>query len=183
MTKLIFLSWLLLASALPAPVTAEPELLKSSHDFDFSFGTWKEHSRRLLKPLTGSRKWVEWDGKTIVHKIWDGRANMAEFAGKTPFGPLKLIALRIYNPAAGQWSINFATEKVGKLGLYPGIGEFRNGRIDFFDQEPINGKIVLVRFSVYPVSPDHMKSEQAFSENGGKSWEVNWVNEYSRIGS
>jgi hypothetical protein len=154
---------------------------EGSHDFDFSFGTWKEHSRRLMHPLTGSTDWVEWDGVTVVKKIWDGRANMAEFKGQTPSGPLELIALRIYNPATRQWSLNFATSKVGKLGGSPGIGEFHHGRVDFYDQEPFDGRMILVKFSVFPVSATEQQSEQAFSADGGRSWETNWINRYTLV--
>jgi len=150
-----------------------------SHDFDFTFGTWTEHSRRLLHPLSGSNEWVEWDGRTVVRKIWDGRANMAEFKGVTPSGPLELIALRVYNPTSRQWSLNFATLKVGKLGDVPGVGEFKDGRIDFYDQEPLNGRAILVRFSVYSTGANTHVSEQAYSADGGKTWEVNWVNRYT----
>jgi len=162
-------------SAAAAP--AEPR--DSSHDFDFAFGTWTEHSTRLLHPLTGSKEWVEWDGRTVVRKIWDGRANMAEFKGVTPSGPLELIALRVYNPTTGQWSLNFATSGVGKLGDVAGVGEFKDGRIDFYDQEPLDGRAILVRFSVYGAGPDTHVSEQAFSADGGKTWEVNWINRYT----
>jgi hypothetical protein len=150
-----------------------------SHDFDFGFGTWKEHSRRLLHPLTGSNEWVEWDGRTVVRKIWGGRANMAELKAETPSGPLDLIALRVYNPASHQWSINFATSRVGKLNDIAAVGEFKDGRIDFYDQEPFNGRSILLRFSVYSTGPTTQVSEQAFSADGGKSWEVNWINRYT----
>jgi hypothetical protein len=150
-----------------------------SHDFDFTFGTWTEHSRRLLHPLSGSNEWVEWDGRTVVRKIWGGRANMAEFKGDTPSGPLQLIALRVYSPSSHQWSLNFATSKVGKLGDVAGVGEFKDGRIDFYDQEPLNGRAILVRFSVYSTGPNTHVSEQAYSADGGKTWEVNWVNRYT----
>ncbi len=149
------------------------------HEFDFSFGTWTEHSRRLMHPLTGSNDWAEWDGRTVVRKIWGGRANMAEFAGVTPSGPIELLALRVYNPATHQWSLNFATSRVGKLGDIPSVGEFKDGRIDFYDQEPQGGRAILVRFSVYSAGPANHVTEQAFSADGGKTWEVNWINRYT----
>ena len=171
-----------LATALPAiSVSSATTTLaehEGSHDFDFTFGTWTEHSRRLLHPLTGSHDWAEWDGRTVVRKIWGGRANMAEFKGTTPSGPLELIALRVYNPTSHQWSLNFATSGVGRLGDIPGVGEFKDGRIDFYDQEPLNGRAILVRFSVYSTGPTTHVSEQAYSADGGKTWEVNWINRY-----
>jgi hypothetical protein len=151
-----------------------------SHDFDFDFGTWKTHSRRLLHPLTGSQEWVEMDGVTVVSKIWGGRANLAEYRAEGPAGVVELLALRVYNPKSHQWSIDFATPKVGTLGAVPGVGEFRNGRADFYDQEEINGRAVLVRFSIWEVTAEEARSEQAFSADGGKTWEVNWITRYTR---
>lgn len=153
-----------------------------SHDFDYWFGRWKEHSRRLLHPLTGSKDWVEMDGGSVVTQIWGGRANLVEFKGEGPNGPIELLSLRTYNPQTHQWSVNFATPGGGQLGV-PAIGAFRNGRGDFYDQEPFNGRMILVRFSVWPIGPNRMQSEQAFSDDGGKTWEINWINQYSRIPS
>jgi hypothetical protein len=147
--------------------------------FDYWFGTWKEHSRRLLHPLTGSNDWVEMDGGSVVSKIWGGRANLVEFKGDGPAGRVELISLRTYNPVTHQWNVTFATPGVGQLGA-PAVGGFRNRRGDFYDQEPFNGKMILVRFSVWPITPDTMQSEQAFSDDGGKTWEVNWINHYTR---
>jgi hypothetical protein len=152
---------------------------EGSGDFDFTFGTWTEHSRRLLRPLTGSTQWVEWDGRTIVRKIWGGKANIAELTAVTPSGAVELIALRVYNPATQQWALNFATSAIGKLNDVTAFGSFKNGRIDFYNQEPLNGRSILVRFSVYPTSPTTHVSEQAFSADGGKTWEVNWINRYT----
>jgi hypothetical protein len=149
------------------------------HDFDFDLGNWKTHSSRLLHPLTGSTDWVDMDGITMVKNIWGGRANLAEFKADGPAGHLELLSLRTYNPTTRQWSLNFATPKVGTLGI-PGVGEFKDGRGDFYDLEPINGRSVLVRFSIWGITADTAQSEQAFSDDGGKTWEVNWINRYTR---
>ncbi|HZZ70380.1 MAG TPA: hypothetical protein VFE18_19595 [Phenylobacterium sp.] len=171
--------------AAPSPAAAQTDhaapLRDGSHDFDFTFGTWKEHSSRLMHPLTGAKDWVEWDGTTVVHKIWGGRANMAENRSNPPSGPMELIALRVYSPISHEWSVNFATSAVGKLNDIPGIGEFKDGRIDFYDEEPFNGRAILVRFSVYSTGPTTHVSEQAFSADGGKTWEVNWINRYTLV--
>ena len=153
---------------------------EGSHDFDFDFGTWKTHSSRLMHPLTGAKDWVELDGTTVVNPVWGGKANLAELKMDGAAGPLELLALRIYNPTTKQWSIDFATAKGGALGSVPGIGEARDGRIDFFDQELINAKATLVRFSIWGVTADTARSKQAFSADGGKTWEVNWITRYAR---
>ncbi len=151
------------------------------HAFDFDLGTWKTHSTRLLHPLTGSKNWVDMDGVSVVKKVWDGRANLAEYKADGPAGPIELMALRWFNPTTHEWNIDFATPNVGTLGAIPGVGEFKNGRGDFYDYEPINGKSVLVRFSIWSITPNTAQSEQAFSEDGGKTWEVNWINKYTRV--
>lgn len=94
---------------------------------------------------------------------------------------VELMALRWFNPATHEWNIDFATPNVGTLGAVPGVGEFKNGRVDFYNYEPINGRSVLVRFSMWSITADTAQSEQAFSEDGGKTWEVNWINKYTRV--
>ena len=149
-------------------------------DFDFDLGAWKTHSTRLLNPLTGSTKWVEMDGTTTVSKIWAGRANLAEYKADGTGGHVELLSLRWYNPNSHQWNLDFATPNIGVLGI-PGVGEFSHGRGDFYDQETLNGRAVLVRFSIWGITADTAQSEQAFSPDGGKTWEVNWINKYTRI--
>jgi hypothetical protein len=65
----------------------------------------------------------------------------------------------------------------------PIVGELKSGRAEFCDQEPYNGRAILVRFRIGPTSPDSAESEQAFSSDGGKTWEVNWINKYTRLKS
>jgi hypothetical protein len=162
------------------PVSAQTAGARDAqHDFDFDLGNWKTHSSRLLHPLTGSTTWVDMDGVTIVKKIWGGRANLAEFKADGPAGHIELLSLRWYNPAAHQWYLDFATPNAGTLGI-PGIGVFNQGRGDFYDQETINGRSILVRFSIWGITANTAQSEQAFSDDGGKTWETNWINRYTR---
>src|SRR5579863_7763805 len=151
------------------------------HDFDFNLGTWQEHTSRLLHPLTGSTTWIEMDGKSVFSKIWNGRGQLCELESDGPNGHLELLAMRLYNPQTRQWNLTFATSNVGVLGTPPTIGEFKNGRGEFYDQEDFNGKSILLRFTIFSIPPDGAQSEQAFSDDGGKTWETNWINKYARI--
>jgi len=143
------------------------------HDFDWEFGTWHTHLWKLKQPLTGSNEWVEYDGTTIVRKIWDGRANLVELEVDGP-SHIEGLNLRLYNPETHKWSLNFASSKAGTLGT-PTVGEFKNGRGEFFDQENFNGRPVLVRFIISDIKTESCKFEQSFSADGGKTWEVNWI--------
>jgi hypothetical protein len=150
------------------------------HDFDFAIGVWRTHVSRLLNPLTGSKTWVEFEGVTVVRKVWDGRANLAELDAEGPSGRLQVLSLRLYNPQARQWSLNAANIKTGELGV-PTIGEFRNGRGEFYDHEEFNGRAILVRNVWSDITPDSCRFEQAFSDDGGKTWEVNWIAVDTRV--
>ena len=171
------------AQATPTAVRANtraPQALRDGqHDVDFEIGTWKTHLKRLMHPLTGSKNWVEYDGTTVVRKVWDGRANLVELVADGPAGHFQGLNLRLYNPESHQWSLNFANV-IGGTRTQPTIGEFKNGRGEFYDQEPINGRAVLVRFVISQVSPDSCHFEQAFSDDGGKTWEINWIADDTR---
>jgi hypothetical protein len=157
-----------------------PDAADRQHDFDFDLGTWETHAMRLMHPLTGSTRWVPIDGTTVISKVWGGRANLVELKGTGPNGAEQLAALRWYNPKAHQWNLDFATPSVGELGT-PGFGSFHHGRIEFYDQEPYDGRQIWVRFSIWKVDANHARSEQAFSADGGRTWEVNWRTSYTRV--
>ena len=159
---------------------SQSTLRDGQHDFDWQLGSWKIHMQRLQHPLTGSTNWTELDGNVVVRKVWDGRANLAEIVTNGPSGHLEFLSLRLYNPQSHQWSLNFASSNSGTLGV-PMIGEFKNGRGEFYDQETFNGRMILVRFVFTADSADSTRDEQSFSEDGGKTWEVNWINTATRI--
>src|SRR4051812_9955278 len=165
--------------------SANAQARDGSHDFDFEIGTWTTHLTRLTHPLSGSHEWVTYDGTSTVTKVWNGSANLVELVADGPAGHFEGLNLRLYNPKSHQWSLNFASIRGGTIGV-PTIGEFRNGRGEFYDQETFNGRAVLVRFvisdatpnSCFAVShttPNVCRFEQAFSDDGGKTWEVNWI--------
>jgi hypothetical protein len=149
------------------------------HDFDFEIGKWKIHLKKLLKPLTGSNSWVEFDGTSVTRKVWNGLANLEEFETDGPAGHIEGLTLRLYNPQSHQWSLYWATSKNGTLGI-PTIGEFKNGRGEFFDQESFNGKMILVRYIWSDITANSAHFEQSFSDDGGKNWEVNWITDQTR---
>jgi hypothetical protein len=149
------------------------------HDFDFSIGTWKTHISRLQKPLTGSTTWVDYDGVSVVREILNGHANLFELSADGPAGHLEGVGLRLYNPESHQWSLNWANGTTGVLGV-PTIGEFKSGRGVFVDQESFNDRVILVRNSFMDITPNSARFEQTFSDDGGETWETNWVMTFTR---
>jgi hypothetical protein len=162
-------------------ITQSPALRDGQHDFDFEIGTWKTHLKRLTNPLSGAAaKWVEYDGTTIVRKVWNGKANLVELVADGPAGHFEGLNLRLYNPQSHQWSLNFANAKSGTMSQ-PTVGDFRNGIGEFYDHEDFNGKMVFVRFIINKLSNDSIRFEQSFSEDGGKNWELNWIATDQRV--
>lgn len=155
-------------------LTVAPAQRNGQHDFDFEIGIWKTHLSRRVHPLTGSTTWVDYDGISVVQKVWNGRANLVELKADGAEGHFEGLNLRLYNPESHQWSLNFSNSRSGSLGV-PTVGEFKNGHGEFFDQETLNGRAILVRFVISPITPDLCRFEQAFSDDGGKTWEVNWI--------
>jgi hypothetical protein len=162
------------------PIDGVAQQRDGQHDFDWEIGTWKTHLKRRVHPLTGSNEWVEYEGTTVVRKIWDGRANLVELEVEGPAGRIEGLSLRLYNPESRQWSLNFANASGGTL-FVPAIGEFRQGRGEFYNQETLNGRAILVRFVISDVTPDSARFEQSFSDDGGKTWEANWIAEDTRV--
>ena len=165
------------------PVQAPPhsaDMEPGQHDFDFEIGAWKIHLKRLVNPLTGSNTWVEFDGTTATRKVWDGRAELEEFETDGASGHIEGLTLRLYNPQSHQWSLFWANGRNGILAMPPTVGDFKNGRGDFYDQEPINGREIFVRYAWSEITPNSAHFEQAFSDDGGKTWEVNWITDQTR---
>jgi hypothetical protein len=144
------------------------------HDFDFHFGNWKTHISRLDHPLTGSTTWLKYEGTLVARKVWGGRAQLEELEADGPTGHMEDTLLFLYNPQSHQWSLNAAASNDGILGQ-PMFGAFKNGRGEFFDQEPFKGRAILVRQVWSDITPTSHRFEQAFSEDGGKTWEINFV--------
>jgi hypothetical protein len=157
-----------------APMTAPQPLPDGRHDFDFEIGTWTTHLKRLDRPLSGSSTWLEYNGSTSVSGILNGRSNLAELVVEGPSGRIEGASLRLYEPAARQWTLNFFTIADGRL-TAPMTGHFRDGRGEFYGLDTFNGRSILVRFEIIKVSADVYRFEQAFSVDGGTSWELNWV--------
>jgi hypothetical protein len=145
-----------------------------SRDFDFEIGSWTTRLSRLVRPLADSTEWAEYEGRTEVRKVWGGLANLVELDVAGSAGRLQGLSLRLFDPESEQWSLNFANASTGELSP-PAFGSFRDGRGEFHSQELLRGRAILVRFVISDITATSCHFEQSFSDDGGRSWEVNWV--------
>jgi hypothetical protein len=197
LARLLPIAAILAFAAAPRPASAQPSPSSSpasqaptaaaaprdgQHDFDWMIGNWKARLKRLVNPLTGSKTWVELTGTQRTWHILGGRACMDEFIVENATDKTKVEALtvRLYNPANQTWSIYWANAKNGAFSMPATVGRWENGRGEFYDHEEWNGRWILVRFVWSDVTPTSAHFEQAFSTDGGKTWEVNWISDLAR---
>jgi hypothetical protein len=114
------------------------------------------------------------NGPVVIRKVWDGRAQIEEIEADGSSGHFEGLTLFLYNPQSHQWSLNFSNSSDGTIST-PAVGEFKDGRGEFYDQEPYNGRTILVRVVWSNITPDSHHFEQSFSDDGGKTWEPNFT--------
>jgi hypothetical protein len=163
------------AAAGPLPVPAGVAR-DGARDFDFEIGSWSTRVRVLRNPLSGGTPdWAEYQGTSIVRPALGGRANLVELSVEGPAGRIEGVSLRLYNPQSHQWNINFASLRGGTL-TPPVFGGFDGrGSGTFYGQDMLDGRAIFVRFVITQASAVEAHFEQAFSADGGASWEVNWI--------
>ena len=159
------------------PPTASVEH-DGQHDFDSLAGAWNGHTKYRAHPFAGSDTWVEFDGTEMFQKLWDG-AILELSKGASANGPVGLM-LYTYNPQSHQWYVYFANSKDGKVGL-PNVGEFRNGRGEFFVQDTLNGKSLLNRYVWSQIASSSPHFEESWSSDGGRTWELVRIVDLARV--
>jgi hypothetical protein len=164
--------------------TSAPSALKplrdGQRDFDFLIGKWKYHLKRLENPLTGSTNWIEFDGTGDCRPIWNGKAQLDTLDVIGPSGHIEGLTLRLYNPESRQWSLYWANATKGTVEI-PTVGSFVDGRGEFYDQELYKGRMIIVRYVWTGTTSKSPHFEQSFSEDGGKTWEVNWITDQVKV--
>ena len=184
MMKFIPALMLLATLAIGCPLTADAAQTAASpapdrdgaKDFDWEIGSWTTKVKVRRNPLSGKpADWAEYEGTSVVKPLLAGHANFVELSVAGPRGKIEGGSLRLYNPRAGQWSLNYASVGGGVL-TAPVFGGFdAHGRGAFYGQDTLDGRTILVRFLISRMSPTEARFEQAYSTDGGKSWEDNWI--------
>jgi hypothetical protein len=163
-----------------APSSTATNAAGGARDFDFNFGVWKTHIHRLKKPLTGSNTWADYDGTSVVSKIWGGNASLLELEADGPAGHIEGLGLRLFNPQSHQWSLNWVNGGSDPFMTTPMVGRFADGQGQFYDQEEFQGRIIMSRNGFSAITPNSSHFEQAFSDDAGKTWETNWIMTFTK---
>jgi hypothetical protein len=149
-------------------------------DFDFEIGDWTVRHRRLRDRLVGCTEWEEFAGDSSTRHVLGGFGNVEDNLLHLPDGPYRAIAIRSFDAARRQWSIWWLDARFpGQLDV-PVVGRFDNGVGTFLADDTLRGAPIRIRFLWHTSGPTGPRWEQAFSGDGGATWETNWTMEFSR---
>ncbi|TFW03174.1 DUF1579 domain-containing protein [Oxalobacteraceae bacterium OM1] len=147
-------------------------------DFDFIIGDWHVRHRRLNSRLTGSTDWTEFSGTSSTRKILRGYGNVEDNVLRLPQGEVRAAAFRSFDPEAQTWAIWWLDGRTPHRLDVPVTGRFSGQVGHFYADDVLDGKPIRVRF-IWNANPGgHPTWEQAFSEDGGNTWETNWHMEF-----
>lgn len=158
-----------------APAVSE----KGSRDFDFELGRWRIHIRQARSAVRAATTWDRFDGSTVNCRLWDGAA-IQKWEADGPAGHIEGLTLRIYDRQSRQWNLYAADRSGGALGPAV-VGEFSSGRGVFVDQEPMNGRLVLVRSVWSDITPNSVHFEAHVSDDAGKTWRLVLITDQTRV--
>lgn len=190
-------AWLAALASAQAPAAAATALYRNQlisteggmhhddgmHDFDFYFGRWHVRNERLRERLAGCVEWETFDARQDCRPILGGLGNLDEFVSDQ-FGAARFhgMTLRLFDPQSRLWRIFWASNRSGVLEP-PVSGRFHDGVGRFEGDDVHAGRPVRVRFIWSGIGPAGAHWEQAFSDDGGRTWETNWRMHMTRIGT
>ncbi len=152
----------------------------SAHDFDFLVGRWSVRHRRLKQRLSGCAEWIECHGTTDAQLVLGGRGiiddNVIELPGET----CRALSVRSFDTAAKQWAIWWFDDRHPHQLDPQVVGAFTDGVGRFYGDDRLEGRPIRVRFLWSDVTSTSCRWQQAFSADGGRTWETNWVMEFAR---
>jgi hypothetical protein len=171
--------WILMTTSGMSQSNQNPLAKAGGTDFDFLFGTWRVHHRKLKHRLAGATDWIEFEGEVVCRPVLGGLGNVDDNLLADPSGAYLAMTLRCYDFQVGRWSIWWVDARTMQLGP-PVHGQFEDGIGTFCGDDTFAGKPIRVRFLWSDITPDSARWEQAFSDDGGANWEPNWVMIFKR---
>jgi hypothetical protein len=155
--------------------------LSGLHDFDFLVGHWRVHHRKLKSRLANSHEWVEFEGTLASQPLMAGYANVDDDVFEAPEGTYRGVAPRTFDAKSQLWSIWWFDSRMPTAPVDPPVrGRFHNGVGTFYADDTLNGKPIRIRFIWSKITATSCHWEQAFSPDGGKTWETNWLQDLER---
>lgn len=154
------------------------------HDFDVFFGTWHVRHRKLKERLANSHEWIEFEGSQVMQPILGGAGNMTDNVFNMPDGTVQRgVTLRAFDAKSRKWSIWWLDGNDPTRIDVPVVGSFEGGTGAFYADDKLRNQPIRIRFLWLNVTPTTRQWEQAFSADGGRTWETNWIAHFTRTGA
>jgi hypothetical protein len=158
-----------------------PSTDEQRHAFDFLHGSWRVHHHRLRARLAHSSEWEDFDGTVHCWGILGGDGNVDDNVIELPSGTYRASTMRVFDARAGVWRIWWYDARSVETLDPPLVGSFYDGVGTFYSDDSWHGRPIRVRYLWRNASADSARWEQAFSEDGGKTWETNWVMSFDKV--
>jgi hypothetical protein len=189
MRKFVSLLVCIVSSAFVSPALAlanasndPPAIRDGSHDMDFNFGTWHTEIARTPDPFGDPANVVHISGTVTVRPIWNGKAELEEIEAEGPKGHWQGANLFFYDPTARQWIQTYVDSSEGRFNEAPGIGEYRDGNVEYYSPTELHGRAILDRAIWSDIRPNSHTYTESFSDDGGRTWRPAFVAHLTRIG-
>jgi hypothetical protein len=150
------------------------------HDFDFIYGQWAVQHRLLKRRGAHCEDWLEFFGTAQCRGLMGGLCNVEE--NDMPARRSQGVAFRSFDIARRTWSIHWVSSTDGLVGE-PVYGRFEGGEGRFYGIDLDDGRPVKVAFHWSGISERAARWSQAFSYDEGRSWELNWTMDFTRVGA
>ncbi|WP_212648267.1 hypothetical protein [Deinococcus hopiensis] len=151
-------------------------------DFDFITGDWRVNHRRLSALFSNCTQWTAFEGASSTTKTLGGFGNLEDNVLHFPTGTVRALAVRSYCAAAGTWSIWWLDGRSPTTLGVPVVGRFAGHVGTFYADDVLGSAPIRVRFVWTAIPGENPRWEQAFSNDGGKTWETNWTMAFMPVG-
>jgi len=150
-------------------------------DFDFFVGHWKVRHRRLKERLLGCEDWESFEGSCHMWPLLGGHGNIDDNVLELPSGAYRAASLRTFNATTRQWMIWWVDGRNPQQLEPPVVGGFADGVGEFQSDDQLRGQPIRVRYLWTDITASSARWAQAFSADGGQTWETNWVMDFERL--
>ena len=142
-------------------------------DFAFLSGEWRIRNRRLKDGV-----WDEFDGEATVVGILGGIGSVEEL--RIPSRNFSGMGLRLLDVERKLWADHWVNALHGALSPTPAWGSFVDGVGIWDTEERDNDHPVIVRGVWDQITPTSCRWYQALSGDNGRTWQENWVMNWTR---
>ncbi|MGB9151342.1 MAG: hypothetical protein WCB36_13975 [Burkholderiales bacterium] len=163
-----------LGSGVAIAGAVKPAATGKPGDFDFLTGNWKIKNRRLV-----DKKWDEFEGGSTVVGMLAGIASVEEL--RIPARKFSGMGLRLLDVEKKLWADYWVNTKSGVLTPPPSYGSFVNGVGTWDSEYEDDDKKPMISRGVWDqITPNSCRWYQASSSDSGKTWEENWMMQWTR---